>query len=360
MNKLPLVVLILIFVTLFGCAQQAQVQPFALQPQPAEVAPPPTNEVPVSATEMAATPSKIAFVRSGTSDWDIFTADSDGNDIVNITNSPSQDLWPSWSPDGTQIAFQSNRGALGRQSIYVMDANGANVFCLTSPTDTCQFPAWSPDGTKIAFSSSALAWGTLLDIFTMNTDGTSKSPILQVKRNPAKGTYSQVCPSWFSDSQRVAYASNGSGLWEIREVTSNNNVNINILGPDTSNSKNYPVRIDGRGLQFPPSGGDTIQPNTFPALSVSPDGKTIAFDYYNPATYRRDIYALDTDNNGIRCLTCEQTANCYFPTWSPDGSRIAFTLESDGKTDIWTVNSDGSNPTLLIKDGMFPSWQKGE
>ena len=62
MNKLPLVVLILIFVTLFGCAQQAQVQPFAPQPQPAEVAPPPTNEVPVSATELAATDPHKYFV----------------------------------------------------------------------------------------------------------------------------------------------------------------------------------------------------------------------------------------------------------------------------------------------------------
>src|SRR4030042_5839739 len=152
MNKLSFVIAILILEALLGCAQQTQVQPIIPSPPSVEVTQPPqpSTEIPITAI-LKETKPKIAFVRDlgGDLGWDIFTADADGSNIVNITNSPSQDLWPTWSPDGTQITFQSTRGGLGHQSIYVMDTNGANVFCLTSPTATCQFPAWSPHGTKI-------------------------------------------------------------------------------------------------------------------------------------------------------------------------------------------------------------------
>ena len=352
MRKFIFGVAILLLATLLGCNPQVQAPPTANPPtpQPAESAPPSQSntETSVNTTVVPATPiSKIAFVRSrGNSDWDIFTADSDGKNIVDITNSPSQDLWPSWSPDNSKITFQSSREWHGYPSIYVMDADGKNIKCLTPEKTFCQFPAWSPDGKTIAYSTSQLSTVgnigiTPLNLFTMDSSGNNKKPV-----SPSQSS-SQVCPSWFPDSLRIAYASNAVGLWEICDITT-----------DGSASMRYRICIGTNcGLAFPPS--DTaIQPNSFPALVISPDGKTIAFDYYNPATYRRDIYALDTGNNGIRCLTCEEPANCYFPTWSPDGSKIAFTLESDSNTDIYIMDVDGSNPALLIKNGMFPSWQR--
>jgi len=344
MNKLSFVIAILILEALLGCAQQTQVQPIIPSPPSVEVTQPPqpSTEIPITAI-LKETKPKIAFVRDlgGDLGWDIFTADADGSNIVNITNSPSQDLWPTWSPDGTQIAFEG---------IYVMDADGGNRTFLGGGV----YPAWSPNGTKIAFSS-------LGDLFTMNTDGTSKSPILPILRRQWD-TYSQVCPSWFPDSKRVAYASNGMGYWEIFEVTVNNNLNIGILGADTSNSKKYPIHISGGGLRFPTD--NIAYHNLFPVLSVSPDGGTIAFDYYNPVAFKRDIYLFDIETEKVKCLTCEASTNCYFPTWSPDGLKIAFTMETSKDsmghvgTDIYVMDTDGGNPTLLIKNGMFPSWQR--
>ena len=65
----------------------------------------------------------------------------------------ARDQMPAWSPDGTQIAFRSNRS--GRTGIWVMPAEGGPATELTSgPWDLESGPDWSPDGTQIAFSAS--------------------------------------------------------------------------------------------------------------------------------------------------------------------------------------------------------------
>jgi Tol biopolymer transport system component len=79
----------------------------------------------------------------------------------------SQDSAPAWSPDGRQIAFQSDLD--GDPEIFVMNADGTNVRQLTRNALWDEGPAWAPDGAKLAFSSGA---GDLtLDIHTMNADG---------------------------------------------------------------------------------------------------------------------------------------------------------------------------------------------
>ena len=72
------------------------------------------------------------------------------------------DTDPAWSPDGTRIAFGSNRD--GDRDIYVMDADGGNVQQLTDDPESDRDPAWSPDGTRIAFTRNG-------DIYVMDADG---------------------------------------------------------------------------------------------------------------------------------------------------------------------------------------------
>src|SRR5262249_7886288 len=71
--------------------------------------------------------------------------------LIRLTNNPAADEMPRWSPDGSKIAFQSNRD--GKYEIYVMDVDGANVKRLTNNQANDTDPAWSPDGKKIAFQS---------------------------------------------------------------------------------------------------------------------------------------------------------------------------------------------------------------
>ena len=130
----------------------------------------------------------------GHSALEIFTMNADGTDQVRLTNNNFQDSLPSWSPDGTRIAFTSNRDG-GDFEIYVMNADGSNPTRLTNSAGEDAHPMWSPDGTKITFHSRRTG---NLDIFTMNANGTG---VTQVTATP---TF-EFFPVWSPDGTKITY-----------------------------------------------------------------------------------------------------------------------------------------------------------
>ena len=82
-------------------------------------------------------------------DSNIWVIDADGKNLRQLTHHPEWDNYPDWSPDGLQIAFDSDRlskeGEPPRTEIYVMDADGSNVTQVTD-LDFASKPRWSPDG----------------------------------------------------------------------------------------------------------------------------------------------------------------------------------------------------------------------
>ena len=109
---------------------------------------------------------------------------ANGTGQTQLTIDPGSDDQPAWAPDGTRIAFQSNRD--GNNEIYVMNANGSSQTRLTNNTSPDGEPTWSPDGTRIAFQS---ARNSDLGIYVMNADGTGQTPLTN---NPAIDT----SPAW--------------------------------------------------------------------------------------------------------------------------------------------------------------------
>ncbi|MDE0689555.1 MAG: hypothetical protein OXI61_15415 [Candidatus Poribacteria bacterium] len=85
---------------------------------------------------------KISFTSDSTGNLDIYIIDIDGKNLVNLTNHPSDDFSPTWSPDGRAFAYVSNRD--GNPEIYVMNTDAGQI---------CEEPDGSPDGQGIAYVS---------------------------------------------------------------------------------------------------------------------------------------------------------------------------------------------------------------
>jgi Tol biopolymer transport system component len=118
--------------------------------------------------------SKIAFVAYSSGFEDIYVMNSDGTNRRRLTNNTAGESSPTFSPDGSKIAFSSGSfgsgGGFGGE-IYVMNADGTNPMNITNHPDDDISPTFSPNGLKIAFSSRR---GNTYDIYVMIADGANQ------------------------------------------------------------------------------------------------------------------------------------------------------------------------------------------
>jgi Tol biopolymer transport system component len=115
---------------------------------------------------------------------EIYVMNADGTGVTRLTYSLGGDITPAWSPDGKRIAFASTRNAASPATgskdaldIYVMNADGSSVTQLTHRVGVDGVPSWSPDGKQIAFVSDRDTPGAAVNVYTMTADGTRVTPI---------------------------------------------------------------------------------------------------------------------------------------------------------------------------------------
>ncbi|MBC7097582.1 PD40 domain-containing protein, partial [Candidatus Bipolaricaulota bacterium] len=135
---------------------------------------------------------------------DIYVMDMDASNIINLTKNPAEDQHPAVSPDGTKIAFASNRD--GNYDIYIMDIDGSNVRRLTTNPEDDILPEFSPEGDKIIYTSTHNGDD---EIYIMKLDGTEKT---NLTNNP---NGNDAYPVFSPDGRKVAFVSDRDGNWEV-------------------------------------------------------------------------------------------------------------------------------------------------
>jgi tricorn protease-like protein len=200
---------------------------------------------------------------------DIWAANADGSGETQLTIDPAVDSHPSWSPDGTRVAFASERD--GSVEIWVMNADGTGQVQLTDDPAGSTKPAWSPDGTRIAFNGG-------FDILLMNPDG---SDVVNLTETLGGG----FTPAWSPDGTRIAFVSGAGGL------------DVYIMNSDGS----------GR-VQVTEDPAPDLEP------TWSPDGLRLAFASERDGDF--EIYTIAVDGTGLTRLT-DDPADDRTPVWSP-------------------------------------------
>ncbi len=270
-----------------------------------------------AAVLMPSSDAWLAFSGTHNNNTDIYVLDADATlkkpdqaTAIRLTTNPAVDFDPTWSPDGTRIAFRSQRD--GNDEIYIMNANGTCQTNLTRDPRDDWSPAWSPDGKRIAYAHF-FAGNSFTDIVVINGDGSGFQRLTN-----ASGEY----PVWSPDGTQIAFASARDGNYEIY-----------VMNADGTNQ----TRL-------------TNDPAYDMSPAWSPDGKRIAFDtqrdYYPPAEVgigtEFEIHIINADSSGDTRLTNNRDED-RFPTWGANG-LIAFTRNGD----LFVMKPDGSDQTLLF------------
>lgn len=219
----------------------------------------------------------------------------------------AQYLKPSWSPDGSKIAFY------GGNQIWVMNADGSGQHGLINVAGHHVHPTWSPYGDRIAFSSDIYNPGPYPNhIYLVNTYG-SNPPVSITDSN----VLSDEWPDWSPDGKRIAFAGCNVTYYSCQIFT------VAVDGSQRTNISN--------------SAYYDYAPNW------SPNGQKIVF-YRNlgtSATPSRQIFVMNADGSGQTQLTFNSGQNWY-PNWSPDGNLIAFQTYYSSYADIYTMHADGT------------------
>ena len=279
---------------------------------------------------ISAVPCMLAFVSERDGNSEIYVINVDGTGLMRLTDNIAHDLEPAWSPDGKRIAFASDRS--GDSDIYIMDADGSNLVRRTQ-SGSSGAPAWSPDGKKIAYSS----WvGGQLGIYVISADGEWDDSAL-VGYNRGFNTH----PSWSPDGTRIAFVSDWRAFDFVYDI--------------------YVMSADGSGITSLIEGpffGPWIyyfQP------SFSPDGGKLAVVVCPRASnncYTNSSIAIaNSDGSGLKTLV--ETKGFGAPTWSPDGSAIAFSSQACQSCvgELRYASTDGSKSGVIFSNGHDPAWR---
>jgi TolB protein len=260
--------------------------------------------------------TRIAYVTKSGSEYRLEVADADGEDTHIALRSNEPIISPSWSPDGTKVAYVSFENK--KPVVYVQDLVTRQRTVVANYKGSNSAPNWSPDGSKLAV---ALSREGLTQIFIVNADG--GGGLRRLTSSDAIDTE----PQFAADGQTIYFTSDRSGGPQIYKISANG----------------------GSAQRVTFSGSYNISPR------ISPDGKTLA--YISRRDGKFQLYALDLTNGQEQRLS--DTIKDESPSFAPNGKYIMYATETGRRLTLAVVSVDGRvKQTLTTQAGDIrePTW----
>ena len=237
-------------------------------------------------------------------EYDIWIANGDGTHPRPLTTGAGTDETPMFSPDGKKVAYASE--VSGNSDIYVRNVDGSGAIRLTDDLGSDIHPMWTADGSRILFNSSRRARNAkepeIFDVFAVRPDG---SGLRQLTHHDGVTTYASLSP----DGRRLLF----------RRVIGDNS-EVFVSAPDGSQPKNL-----------------TNDPGFDGWPVFSPSGKKIAFVSSRANSNGSEIFMMDSDGLHLVQLT-HSGLRSFAPSFSPDERKIIFTQSGNGVTDLFVLN----------------------
>ncbi len=291
-------------------------------------------------------------------------------ELIQITNSPGEDaIGPSWSPQGNTISFITNRGSgNGRmRDVWAVAPDGSNPTRLTvfrddgydTGVNDGRGPVWIGSTGDLAILDVNFYWEWL-------RFGLSQNPPLPVQRNVLDGASPYFAElllipgGLLGDSFAVSIDGQSAG-WSVETSPNCPVVEANAVVAPFNVLDGQPATQVGTIIASARL-NCTAASRAIVGMSYSPDASQLVLSRVPDPNYLGyDLEIYNASGGLVRKLTNNgggpNPVTNWNPSWSPDGSRIAFASNMSGQFQIYIINPDGTNLTpVTTGGGDWPTW----